>query len=226
MFHFPPVPARFLFILPILLATASAQMLATPRLSCKVEETAATTTLTAKVEGLAEPVVFRIDWKPGGETPDGFAAEKTEDGAITSTHRLGKTTVTHTILASGAADCIVLHVIADQPGAVSFDARFVSEHPAEILDRREIRLSGGKTHAHAWILPFESDVHDDGKGTVSLHGEGEALIILNLTADPAASPVSDTLRRLGRKYDPDHSPPDPHLIWEGVREGAGEGAKE
>lgn len=209
---------------------ASAETLATPRITCEVAETAATTTLTAKAKGCEEPVVFRIEWKSRDEKPEGFKASKAEGGAITSTHRLGKTTVTRTILASAAADCILIHVIADQPGAVSFTARFASEDPVKIQNRREIILSGEKIHAHAWVIPFESDVHDDGKGTISLNGEGEALIILNLTNDPETSPISDTLARLGKKHDPGHTPANPHLIWEaleeGVRERAGEGEKE
>jgi hypothetical protein len=210
----------------LLAGVGFAQSPATPRLTCEIENTAKTTTLIAKARGSDEPVSFRIDWLSGNAAAENFRNHPAKGGALTSTHRLGQTTVTRTILAGGAEDCIIIHVIADQPGAVSLDARFVSKNPARIANRREILLSGEKSQAHAWILPFESDVHDDGKGTVSLHGEGEALIILNLTADPQATPISDTLRELGKKYDPTHSPPGPHRIWEGVREGAGEGEKE
>lgn len=201
----------------ILAGMASAETIATPRLTCIVAETAEVTTLTAKFKGSEEPVVFRIDWKSRDEKPEGFKASKAEGGAITSTHRLGKTTITRTILASAAADCVLIHVIADQPGAVSFNARFASEGPVKIQNRREIILSGEKIHAQAWVIPFESDVQDDGKGTISLIGEGEALIILNLTNDPETSPISDTLARLGKKHDPGHTSPGPHLIWQGVK---------
>lgn len=216
--HLPPVKAWITKLLPAVpllsMCMLHAETLTTPRLTCKISQTAGATTITARPKASDEPVVFRIDWI-GGQA-EGFRSEVSENGTITSTHRFGKTTVTRTILAGGEADCIIIHVVADQPGAVSFNARFISDHPAKILNRREILLSGGKTHAHAWILPFEADVHDNGKDTVSLHGEGEALIILNLTSDPTASPISDTLRRLGRKYDPGHDPPGPHLIREGV----------
>ena len=219
--HFSPVTAipgfsivAFLFLLA---GVGSAETLATPRITCDATETAATTTLTAKVKGCPEAAVFRINWKSGGETPAGFAVSEAKDGAITSTHRLGKTTVTRTILASTTADCILVHVIADQPGAVSFKAGYVTDHPTKIRNRREIHLSGGKIQAQAWVIPFEADVHDDGKGTIFLNGEGEALIIFNLTADPETSPISQTFARIGREHDPGRPPPDPHLIWEGLK---------
>lgn len=221
LLHLPEVMTNFARQLPaaFLLASGmlSAQTLATPRLRCEIAQTAASTTLTATTKGSVEPVVFRIDWTAGQAEAEGFLSSPSKNGVITSTHRLGQTTITRTILADETADCIVIHVIADQPGEISLDAKFVSEHPAVILNRREILLRGEKTHAHAWILPFEADVHDDGRGTVSLNGEGEALIILNLTADPEAVPISDTLLRLGRKHDPKHMPPDPHRVWEGVK---------
>jgi len=203
-----------------------AQPLATPRLSCKVENTAETTTLAAKVNGSDAPVRFRIDWLSGNDAPQNFKNHPAKGNAFRSTYLLGETTLTRTILASAEADCILIHIIADKPGAVGFRAHFPGEAAAKIQDRREIILSGGKTHAHAWIIPFESDVTDDGKATITLSGEGEALIILNLTADPAAHPVSSTFTRLGEKYDPGHSPPGPHVIWEGVIGGAGDREKE
>lgn len=195
---------------------ASAQTLATNRISCIVAENAEVTTLTAKTKGSEESVVFRIEWKSENEKADGFKTSKSPDRAVTSTYHLGKTTVIRTILASAAADCILIHVVADQPGAVSFRARFVSKNPTIIQNRREILLSSGKAMAHAWIIPFESDVHDDGMGSVFLNGEGEALIILNLTEDRESTPISDTFTRLGKKYDPGHTPASPRLIWEGV----------
>jgi hypothetical protein len=210
---------------------APAETISTHRLTCEVAQTAEVTTLTAKAKGNDRPIVFRIDWKNNDYKAEGFKPSKPKGGAITSTHRLGKTTVTRTILASAAADCILIHVVADQPGAVSLSARFISEKPATIQNRREIIFSGEGTSAHAWIIPFESDVSDDEKATITLSGEGEALIILNLTTDPAMHPVSSSFTSLGEKYDPGHTPPNPHLIWEGiqeerVRERVGEGEKD
>jgi len=190
--------------------------LATTRLSLEVENTPAATIVTAKVKGSESPVKLRIDWVNGTESPENFRNHPEKDGSLVSTHLFGKTTLTRTILASAEDDCILIHVQADQPGPVNFTARFVSDEPVEIHDRRQLILSGEKIHAHAWIIPYESDVSDDGKSTITLAGEGEALIILNLTAAAKKHPIANTLTRLGEKYDPGHTPPNPHLIWEGV----------
>jgi hypothetical protein len=161
-------------------------------------------------------VKFRIDWASEDKAPEKFQNQSAKSDRLTSSYRLGKTTLTRTILVSETADCILLYILADQPGAVHFTARFVSEDPIEIHDRRQIILSGKQIHAHAWVIPFESDVSDDGK-TITLPGEGEALILLNLTPDKKKHPISKTFSCLGEKHDPGHIPPDPHLIWEGVQ---------
>ena len=210
------MPVRILFLIA---GFASAQPLATPRLSLNVENTVQSTILTATEKGSDAPVKFRIDWITGTEPPENFKNHPANGTALTSTHLLGKTTVTRTVLVSETADCILIHVHADQPGPVHFTARFISEDPVEIHDRRQLILTGEKIHAHAWVIPYESDVSDDGKSTITLAGEGEALIILNLTADPSKHHIADTHTRLGKKHDPGHTPPNPHLIWEGVTEG-------
>ncbi len=187
-----------------------------------MENTIESTILTATVKGSETPVKLRIDWQNPEQTNMVFRQHAEKNNSLISRHRIGKTTITRTILVSAKSDCIFIHVLADQPGPVNFTARFISEDPVEIHDRRQLILTGKETHAHAWIIPFESDVTDDGKSTITLAGEGEALIILNLTADPAKHPIANTLTRLGEKHDPAHTPPSPHLIWEGVREGGGE----
>lgn len=212
---FPTVTARALLFITILLTHTNAQPLITPRISCEIENTVKTTLLTAKAKGADTPVRFRIDWLSGNETPENFRNHTAMPDRLTSTHRLGKTTLTRTILVSESADCILVHIHADQPGVVHFNARFDSRKPVKIQDRRQIILPGKEIHVHAWIIPFESDVSDDGK-TITLSGEGEALIILNLAPEPEKLPISHTLSRLGAKYDPGHTPPNPHLIWQGA----------
>ncbi len=203
-------------ILFLLTACLNARPLETPRLSVKVENTPEATILTASEKGSETPVTLRIDWITGNETPGNFTNRPAKDNTSTSTYLLGKTTLTRTIFTSQAEDAIFLHVHADQPGPVHFTARFVSEDPVKIHDRRQLILSGEKVHAHAWIIPFESDVSDDAGSTITLAGEGEALIVLNLTTDPEKKPISETLALLGRKHDPGHNPPSPHVIWEAV----------
>ena len=207
-----------ILILILLAGMAAAQPLTTARLSCEIENTPTSTILTAKVKASDAPVKFRIDWLSGKETPENFKNQPEKGESLTSTHLLGKTTLTRTVLISTESDCIFIHVHADQPGPVHFTARFVSKDPVKIHDRRQLILTGKETRAHAWIIPYESDITDDGKGTITLAGEGEALLILNLTPDPTKHPISDTLTRLGEKYDPGHTPASPHLVWEGIED--------
>lgn len=195
---------------------ANAGNLKTARLSCDVANTQETTVLTARVKGIDDSVRFRINWLSGEVAPANFRNLTENNTRISSSHRIGKITVTRTILASAEADCILIHVIADQPGEVAFQASFLSDAPAQTLGRRELVLPGGKVHAHAWIIPFESDVGDDGKGTITVSGEGEALILLNLTANTEKQPIVDTWIRLGARHDPGSTPPDPHLVWEAL----------
>ncbi len=209
------LPPAVFFLLSGILA---AQPLATPRLSSEVENTPASTIITAKTKDREIPVTFRIDWFSGDEKPQHFLNHPVKNQSLTSTHQLGGTTLTRTIFASEKEDCIFIHIIADQPGPVHFTARFISDTPAKIHDRRQLILSGKDIHAQAWIIPFESDVTDDGT-IITLQGEGEALIILNLTPDPKTHPIANTFLRLGEKHDSGHTPPSPHRIWEGVTEG-------
>ncbi len=214
-----PVSKSLHFIIASLFLTMAVQaveILITPRLICEVAETATSTTLSTRVKGCDEPVIFRIDWTSKEGKPENFAVSKSKQGTVISTYRLGKTTITRTIVASAVTDCVMLHVIADQPGRVNLSARYASEGSVKINDRRELLLSGEKISAHAWIIPYESDVQADGDATIVLPGEGEALILLNLTIDPKTAPISETFTRLGAKYDPGHNPPSPQLIWEGV----------
>ena len=206
-----------LFCISLFLFTAAfAQPLTSSRLSCEVENNGKTTILTAKVKGTEAAVKFRIDWASGDEAPENFRNQPAKPDRLSSTHRLGKTTLTRTVLVSEAADCILIHVQADQPGSVHFSARFETDEPVKIHDRRQIILQGKQIQAHAWIIPFESDVSDDGK-SITLLGEGEALILLNLAPDTKKHRIFNTLTRLGEKHDPGHIPPNPHLIWEGEK---------
>jgi hypothetical protein len=195
---------------------ASAKILSTPRFECEVVETLASSTLTARIKGCDEPVVFRIDWLDKQGTSEHFKVSPEKRGAIISSYRLGKTTLTRTIVASAAADCVLVHVVADQPGLVNLSARYVSNFPVKIQDRRELIFTGGKIRAHAWVIPFESDVQPDGDTAISIHGEGEALVLLNFTIAGSAS-IADTFTRLGAVYDPAHRPPSPSLIWEALK---------
>jgi hypothetical protein len=196
---------------------ANAQTIQTTRFSCDVQNSEIKTILTARLMGIDETVKFEINWLSGKVAPANFRSLEEKKKYITSSHLIEKTTVTRTILASAEADCILIHVIADQPGEVALQARFQSDTPTQIQDRRELVLPSCKIHAHAWIIPFESDVVDDGKGTVSVTGEGEALILLNISENTKEQLIANTWDRLGQRYDPYGTPPNPHVVWEAVK---------
>ena len=195
----------------------TAEILLTPRLRCEVTNTARSTLISAKAAGSNAAVILRLDWFSAKTKPENFLNKPVKDNALVSTHRLGEITVTRTILASPESDTIFLHVHADQPGAVNFTVNFETKEPTEILDRRELVLTGDGIDARTWVIPFESDVENREKSMITLSGEGEALVIFNITSDPQKHPIADTLERIGKKYDPTHTPPSPHLIWEAVK---------
>lgn len=201
--------------------SSPSQLHAAPDVPVKICNTLDSTVFTATGQSDHAPVVFRLDWVHGSLSPDGFKNLPGANGKLSSVYKIGETTITRTILKSAAEECIFIHIHADQPGPVHFTARFLSEDPVEIRDRRQLYLPGEETDAQAWIIPYESDVNDDGE-TITLAGEGEALIILKFSQFSSKKNLEDIFARLGRKYDPGHTPPSPHLIWSGV---AGENGK-
>ncbi len=138
------------------------------------------------------------------------------DGRVQSVHKAGNTTITRTVIAARADDAIFIHLIADQPGALSFRVTLGGSETAgaRIEDRRQLILPAGKGRLAAciWVLPFESDVASEGH-SISVRGEGEALIVWNYAV---GKPPDATWTQLGTRYDPGHNPPDPAKIWHGV----------
>jgi len=139
-------------------------------------------------------------------------------GRIVSTYRAGTTTFTRTLLTDPATGAVLLHFLADQPGALSFRAtlRGPGTGPTTLENRRELTHSHRDTEARAWILPFESDVEPAGN-SILLRGEGEALVLLNFGPKSAPHPPADTLKRLAATHDPGHPHPDPSKIWNAIR---------
>ena len=164
-----------------------------------------------------DEVVLNIDWLDRDGAAIGFTRSIcSKEAAIRSVHRVGKTTITRTVIAAGGDDAIFIHLIADQPGALSFRVTLSGPPASEarIEDRRQLILPAGAGHpgAHVWVLPFESDVAREGH-FITVRGEGEALIVWNYGI---GKPLDATLSRLGTRYDPGHTPPDPAKIWQGV----------
>lgn len=164
-----------------------------------------------------DEVDLKIEWLDKDGVAAGFTrAIQPRKLRIRSVHQLGSTTITRTVIATGEDDAIFIHLVADQPGALSFRVT-LSGPPASqarIEDRRQLILpaEAGRLAAHLWVLPFESDVASEGR-SITVRGEGEALIVWNYAT---GKPLDATLSKLGTRYDPGHNPPDPAKIWQGV----------
>ncbi len=146
---------------------------------------------------------LRIDFPPGEAAATGFERFfRAPTGPVRSRYRILKTTLTRTVLVR--ENVVFIHLIADQPGALSLR---VMLDGARIEDRRQLISPA----AHVWVLPFESDVATEGQ-SISVTGEGEALVIWVFGEGEHAA----TLARLGARHDPGHNPPNPAKIWAGV----------
>ena len=164
-----------------------------------------------------DEVELKIEWlDPQGPVAGFTRAICPTDGRVRSTHKVGNTTITRTVIAGRNDDAIFIHLIADQPGALSFRVTLggSAASAARIEDRRQLILpaAAGRLAAHVWVLPFESDVASEGQ-SISVRGEGEALIVWNYSV---GKPLDATLNQLGTRYDPGHNPPDPFKVWQGV----------
>lgn len=156
------------------------------------------------------------------EKPTAFSRSiQPAKGVIESICRVGGAKITRSVVWDEESDTIMVHLLADKPGALSFRVNLGAHgaNPPKITNRKElIAPPGDKPNgfgAHVWVIPFESDVTPDGNAII-VRGEGEAVILLSYAAGAPAP--SDALTRLGNRYDPGHNPPDPIKIWRGVLE--------
>ncbi len=164
-----------------------------------------------------EEVGLRIDWLDKSEVADFTRSLHSKDARVVrSAHRVGRTTITRTVTCGDEA--IFVHLIADQPGALSFRVTLLGSRESEVRieDRRQLILpaDAGRLAGHVWVLPFESDVATGGR-SITVRGEGEALIVWNFAA---GKPLDATFAKLGDRYDPGQVPSDPTKIWRGVLE--------
>ncbi len=164
-----------------------------------------------------DEVELKIEWLDKDErAADHSRSIHPKDGRVRSVHRIGQTTITRTAVATGEDDAIFIHLLADQPGALSFRVTLGGPPAAEarIEDRRQLILPAGPGHlaAQVWVLPFESDVASEGN-SITVRGEGEALIVWNFAPGKAHD---TTLATLGMRYDPGYLPPNPAKIWQGI----------
>lgn len=204
------------FIL-LILPCAYSQDLEFQNFHLEVQNEVGKTILEVSELDSAHTTTLSIQWPIADETPKTFKSQKINDQSIVSTHQLGITTLTRTILVSEEERLAFIHVRADQPGAVNFNVRFDSEAPSRIVDRRSLIVESDSYRAQAQVIPYESDVSDNGESVITLAGEGEALVILQFSSD-VDSAISNPFHDLGKKFDPEHTPPNPRLIWEKIQE--------
>lgn len=136
-------------------------------------------------------------------------------GIATTSFVKNGTRVTETVFLSETESLLVVHLLADKPGALNFRVSLFS-HASRIKDRREMDSKG----LRVWVLPFESDVEPDDDGLI-VRGEGEALILL---AVGSRQELDGRFRVLGLKYDHRDSFPDLTKIWAGLKKSQENGA--
>lgn len=188
----------------------------------------------SEVLGGKNSIILTVAWL-GTEIPENWVSQyhhKTA-GRITTYYRAGLTTITRTVLASPEEGAIFVHLHADQPGILSIKASVTSPlpHQVRVEDRRQLILSPKEGEepscpSHVWVLPFESDVATEGE-SITIRGEGEALVVWAFGAPGTpATTLAETLKHLGDRHDPGHTPPNPSKIWHGVLENLPESAKD
>lgn len=156
---------------------------------------------------------FRIEWlDAAGPVTQYRRRLDLATGIATATFKRNTAGFTATTFVSRADDLLVLHLRTDKPGFLSFRVRLTQgDAKPAIEDRRILVLP----QARAWVYPMESEV-TPGDGEVTVHGEGEALILVAATSNPEkVALLPDRLKALGFGGQ-EH--PDIQAIWTGLLE--------
>ncbi len=174
----------------------------------------------------APEVALKIDWlATDGPVANFKRSINFGHGLARSTYRIGETTITRTVVAAREDDTVLIHFLADKPGALSFRVSLSAPVTASVRieNRRQLILTppaaaAASLAAHVWVLPFESEVTPEGQ-SITVRGEGEALILWNFgPANATTDALTDPWLKLGQRYDPGHFPPAPTRIWQGILE--------
>jgi hypothetical protein len=133
-------------------------------------------------------------------------------GIATVTFNRNTASFTATTFVSRPDDLLVLHLRTDKPGFLSFRVRLTQGNAKPAIEDRRILVL---PQARAWVYPMESEV-TPGEGEITVHGEGEALILVAATSDPAkVAQLPDRMKSLGFGGK-EH--PDVQAIWTGLLE--------
>jgi hypothetical protein len=156
---------------------------------------------------------FRFEWLDAAGPVTAYRRQlDLATGIATVTFQRNTAGFTATTFVSRPDDLLVLHLRTDKPGFLSFRVRLShGDAKPAIEDRRILVLS----QARAWVYPMESEV-TPGDGEITVHGEGEALILVAATSDPAkVARLPDRMKALGFGGK-EH--PDLQAIWTGLLE--------
>lgn len=156
---------------------------------------------------------FRFEWLDAAGPVTHYRRElDLATGIATVTFNRNTAGFTATTFVSRPDDLLVLHLRTDKPGFLSFRVRLTHDDAKpNIEDRRVLVLP----QARAWVYPMESEV-TPGNGEISVHGEGEALILVAATSVPEKIiKLPDRMKALGFGGK-EH--PDIQAIWTGLLE--------
>ena len=156
---------------------------------------------------------FRFEWLDAAAPVTDYRRQfDLATGIATITFKRNTAGFTATTFVSRPDDLLVLHLRTDKPGFLSFRVRLAQgDAKPAIEDRRILVLP----QARAWVYPMESEV-TPGDGEITVHGEGEALILVAATSDPAkVTQLPDRMKALGFGGQ-EH--PDIQAIWTGLFE--------
>jgi hypothetical protein len=139
------------------------------------------------------------------------------EGTANAYWRRDGASFTMTTMVSDVDDVIIVHLLANMPGALGFRVRLTgpkgnSDSPVGMPtgNRGELRLVGPDFTTHAWAVPFESEVAPVKEG-MAIRGEGEAMIVISTSKDPTKAAAAFTA--LAAKYDGRDEHPDFGKLW-------------
>lgn len=159
--------------------------------------------------------IVQLDWLDAKlAATDYRRALDFQDGTVETRFKRGGAGFIATTFVSDADDLLVIHLRANKPGFLGFRLKLKQgKRVARIEDRRVLVLEGddGKaSEVRAWIYPMESEV-SPGDGEITVRGEGEALILIAASADPAAIPLLADRMKAHGFGGPEH--PDIFRLW-------------
>ncbi len=163
--------------------------------------------------------VLKITWE--GLSDDAKTSHMAAAGMVRSVIRTADVTITRTIVAPKNGHMVLIHLLANKPGSLSFRVSGESSLKPRVENRRELVFTPGDPGQTGWrvtVWPFEADV-SPGTDSIVVRGEGEALIVWSFSrAGNPADSTPDVWPELAKRYDPDANPPDPAKIWHGLFE--------